>query len=114
MRGDWLRGRTVAQGELLDALGDAGSADTLQSIIPYLLDPLQYTPSAAVFAHFQANLSALLCVMRTCRSTGRMPRWRGQILDLISRLWVQLEERKGVDDLSSSGELALNWDVECS
>lgn len=43
--------------------------------------------------HYNANLSALLHVVRTLGDTGRIARWRGQILDVLSRLWVQLNER---------------------
>jgi hypothetical protein len=31
--------------------------------------------------------------MQTLRPTHRIPRWRGQILDFLSRLWIGLRER---------------------
>lgn len=68
-----------------------------QSIIPALLGPLQYTPSPSAAEHISANLSALLCVLCTTRSTGRIARWRGQILHVCGILAVNLRDR-GLDD----------------
>ncbi|WVQ78801.1 hypothetical protein IAT38_000892 [Cryptococcus sp. DSM 104549] len=82
---------------MCEVLG-SGIVRWLKTIIPHLLDPLQYSPTPAVLPHFTANLSALLCVMRTVKPTGRISRWRGQILNVLSRLWVQLKERQGLDD----------------
>lgn len=48
-------------------------------------------------SHFSANLTALLCVMRTARSTGRISRWRGQILHVCGILAVTLRDR-GLDE----------------
>ena len=64
-----------------------------QAIVPNLLSPLQFMPTAAVLPHYEANLSALLRVLQIVAPTGRGARWRGQILDVISRLAVQLGER---------------------
>jgi hypothetical protein len=50
-------------------------------------------PTTAVMPHYEANLRALLKALQTVAPTGRAGRWRGQILDVISRLVVQLEER---------------------
>jgi hypothetical protein len=77
---------------------------TSKTIIPNLLSPLQYLPTPAVAPHFRANLSALLCVIRTLRDTLRIPRWRGQILDIVARLWVQLHERETEASISGDGE----------
>lgn len=76
------------------------SADSWQSIIPHLLEPLQYLPTSANLPHSQANLSALLKLLVAARDTGRIPRWRGQILDVLSRLWLNLEDR-GVEEPSA-------------
>lgn len=78
-----------------------------QAIIPNLLSPLQYLPTAAVVSHYEANLSALLKVLQTVAPTGRASRWRGQILDVVSRLAVQLNERgeAPLDD----GEFEICW-----
>ncbi|ORX35210.1 hypothetical protein BD324DRAFT_603248 [Kockovaella imperatae] len=83
----------------------SGMVRWLKSIIPHLVDPLQYTPSAAVVEHYASNLRALLCVMRTCKETGRIPRWRGQIIDFICRLWVQVQERSGLDEALTPREI---------
>jgi hypothetical protein len=80
-------------------------ADEPQSIIPNLLDPLQYTPTTAVLPHYRANLSALLRVMKACRTTGRVAKWRGQIIDVLSRLWVQLDAEISLAQSESQGEL---------
>ena len=77
---------------LCSTLG-AGIVRWLKSIIPNLLDPLQYTPTPAVLGHYKANLSALICVLQTTRDTGRAARWRGQIFDVCARLWIQLDDR---------------------
>lgn len=74
-----------------------------QAIIPSLIGPLQYTPSPAAANHFSANLTALLCVMRTARSTGRIERWRGQILHVCGILAVNLRDR-GMDGAGESTE----------
>jgi hypothetical protein len=74
-----------------------------QAIIPSLIGPLQYTPSPAAADHFSANLGALLCVMRTARSTGRIERWRGQILHVCGILAVNLRDR-GMDSAGESTE----------
>ncbi|KAK4690025.1 hypothetical protein P7C73_g20, partial [Tremellales sp. Uapishka_1] len=68
----------------------------LKTIIPFLLEPLQYTPSPAVLPHYKANLRALLTLMQTLSGSGRLDRWRGKILDVLSRLWINLNERGGV------------------
>jgi hypothetical protein len=69
---------------------------TSKIIIPSLLGPLQYTPSPAVEQHFSANLSALFLVMRTIAPTGRVSRWRGQIIHVCGILAVNLRDR-GMD-----------------
>jgi hypothetical protein len=71
-----------------------------KTIIPSLLGPLQYTPSPAVEQHFSANLSALLLVMKTVAPTGRISRWRGQILHVCGILAVNLRDR-GMDERSA-------------
>jgi hypothetical protein len=71
-----------------------------KTIIPSLLGPLQYTPSPAVEQHFSANLSALLLVMKTIEPTGRISRWRGQILHVCGILAVNLRDR-GMDERSA-------------
>ncbi|WWD16438.1 hypothetical protein CI109_100864 [Kwoniella shandongensis] len=86
------------QTELICEVLGTGIVRWLKTIIPHLLEPLQYPPTSPVLPHFRANLSALLCVMRTVRATERIGRWRGQILNILSRLWVQMKERQGVDD----------------
>lgn len=58
------------------------------------MQPLVYPPTSAVLPHFEANLSALICVLRCTASTGRVPRWRGQIIDILARLCVQLDEKE--------------------
>ena len=73
---------------------------TLQIIIPSLLGPLQYIPSPAVEQHFSANLTALLLVMKTIASTGRISRWRGQIIHVCGILAVNLRDR-GMDERSA-------------
>ncbi|KAK8861646.1 hypothetical protein IAR55_002469 [Kwoniella newhampshirensis] len=84
--------------ELLCGVLGTGIVRWLKTIIPHLLDPLQYPPTSPVLLHYRANLSALLCVVRSVRSTGRLDRWRGQILNVLSRLWIQLKEQQGIDD----------------
>ncbi|ORY24077.1 hypothetical protein BCR39DRAFT_548038 [Naematelia encephala] len=79
--------------ETLCGVFGIGIARWLKTIIPNLLDPLQYTPTTAVLPHHQANLSALLCTMKTLRGTERIARWRGKILDVLSRLWLNLADR---------------------
>ncbi|WOO80090.1 uncharacterized protein LOC62_03G003601 [Vanrija pseudolonga] len=79
--------------ETLCGVLGTGIARWLKSIVPALLEPLQYSPSSAQLPHFEANAHALLVLLRTLRSTGRVARWRGQILDVLSRLWVQIRER---------------------
>jgi hypothetical protein len=71
-----------------------------KTIIPSLLGPLQYTPSPAVEQHFSANLSALVLVMKTIAPTGRVSRWRGQILHVCGILAVNLRDR-GMDERSA-------------
>jgi len=66
---------------------------TFKIIIPSLLGPLQYTPSPAVEQHFSANLTALVLVMKTIASTGRISRWRGQITHVCGILAVNLRDR---------------------
>ena len=66
-------------------------------IIPSLLGPLQYTPSPAVAEHLTANLTALKLVMKTIEPTGRISRWRGQILHVCGILAVNLRDR-GMDE----------------
>lgn len=78
----------------------SSSTESWQAIIPHLLEPLQYLPTSANLPHFQANLSALLKLLVVARDTGRIPRWRGQILDVLSRLWLNLEDR-GVEEPSA-------------
>jgi hypothetical protein len=73
---------------------------TPKTIVPSLLGPLQYTPSPAVEQHFSANLSALLLVMKTVAPTGRISRWRGQILHVCGILAVNLRDR-GMDERSA-------------
>ncbi|KAL7424678.1 hypothetical protein Q5752_000362 [Cryptotrichosporon argae] len=75
-----------------------GIARWLQPIVAGLLDPLQYPPSAVVLAHFSANLEALLAVLITLRGTGRAARWRGRILDVLARVWVQTHERLALEE----------------
>ncbi|WVF65858.1 hypothetical protein IAT40_000595 [Kwoniella sp. CBS 6097] len=70
----------------------------LKTIVPHLLQPLQYPPTPVVIPHYLANLSCLFHVIRTLRPTGRISRWRGQILNVLCRLWVQLYERTAVGD----------------
>ncbi|KIR39705.1 hypothetical protein I307_02684 [Cryptococcus deuterogattii 99/473] len=82
---------------MCDLLGP-GIVRWLKSIIPHLLDPIQYPPTPPAIPHYKSNLTALLHLMRIIRSTGRLARWRGQILNILSRLWVQCQERKGIDD----------------
>jgi hypothetical protein len=41
--------------------------------------------------------------MRTLRETNRVSRWRGQILDVLGRLWVQLVEREMEDRAAGDG-----------
>lgn len=43
--------------------------------------------------HMKANLSALLATARTLKGTGRISRWRGQILSMVAKMWVMLSER---------------------
>ncbi|KAL1411796.1 hypothetical protein Q8F55_002763 [Vanrija albida] len=92
--------------ETLCGVLGTGIARWLKSIVPALLEPLQYSPSAGQLAHFEANAHALLTLLRTLRGTGRVARWRGQILDILSRLWVQIRERDfgfdGGDAVASS------------
>ncbi|ADV20760.1 hypothetical protein I305_04122 [Cryptococcus gattii E566] len=82
---------------MCDLLGP-GIVRWLKSIIPHLLDPIQYPPAPPVIPHYKSNLTALLHLIRIIRSTERLARWRGQILNILSRLWVQCQERKGIDD----------------
>lgn len=73
--------------------------------MPALLEPLQYSPSASQLPHFEANMHALLSVLRTLRGTHRVARWRGQVLDVLSRLWVQIRERDfGFDGAEAVGK----------
>ncbi|OCF31630.1 hypothetical protein I317_06121 [Kwoniella heveanensis CBS 569] len=79
----------------------------LKTVIPHLLQPLQYPPTPLVIPHYLANLSCLLCVVHTVRPTCRISRWRGQILNVLSRLWVQLHERglsSSLDDVDDGDE----------
>lgn len=73
---------------------------TTQDIVPNLLQPLQFSPSHAALLHFHANLSALLTVMRTIKTTGRIARWRGHILHVLGKLAIQLEEQRELDSVA--------------
>lgn len=42
--------------------------------------------------------------MRVTAPTGRVPRWRGQILDVLSRLCVHLDEKEKEDAAISRGQ----------
>ncbi|RSH84684.1 uncharacterized protein EHS24_006208 [Apiotrichum porosum] len=70
----------------------------IKSIIPALLEPLQYPPTTASLPHFAANLRALSCVLTTIKGSGRIARWRGQMLDVGSRCWLQVSERDWDND----------------
>ncbi|WWC68541.1 uncharacterized protein I206_102470 [Kwoniella pini CBS 10737] len=76
----------------------------LKNIIPNLLQPLQYPPTQVVLPHYQSNLSTLLYIMKKIRKTERVERWRGQILNILCRLWVQLKERRGILSLEEEEE----------
>lgn len=80
--------------ETLCAELGTGIARWLKSIVPALLEPLQYPPSSAALPHFRANLAALNSVCLTLNGTGRISRWRGQILNIGAQLWVHLSERE--------------------
>lgn len=82
-----------------------------QSIIPHLLDPIQYPPTPPVIPHYNSNLTALLHLMRTIRSTERLSRWRGQVLNILSRLWAQCQERKGVEDTEGEGKCHIRLEL---
>ncbi|WVW80226.1 hypothetical protein I302_102204 [Kwoniella bestiolae CBS 10118] len=97
--------------EMSEVMG-SGILRWLKNIIPNLLQPLQYPPTTLVLPHYQSNLNCLLHVMRTVRKTGRIERWRGQILNILCRLWVQLRERTGLDDLEEDGLEAKSDDLE--
>ncbi|WRT65774.1 uncharacterized protein IL334_002723 [Kwoniella shivajii] len=92
--------------KLCDVLG-VGIIRWLKTIIPQLLQPLQYPPTTVVLPHYEANLSCLLCVMKTIRETGRIDRWRGEILNILCRLWVQLKERSGLEDESERNNVSI-------
>ncbi|TXT07512.1 hypothetical protein VHUM_03232 [Vanrija humicola] len=94
--------------ETLCGVLGVGIARWLKSIVPSLLEPLQYSPSAGQLAHFEANTHALATLLCTLRGTGRVARWRGQILDVLSRLWVQIRER---DFSFDGGEAESESDV---
>ncbi|WWC96841.1 hypothetical protein V866_003716 [Kwoniella sp. B9012] len=98
-----LEGREVLMNinEMLEGMMEVmgtGIIRWLKNIIPNLLQPLQFPPTALVLPHYQSNLRCLLRVMRTLRKTGRIGRWRGQILNILCRLWVQLKEKRGLED----------------
>ncbi|WWC60391.1 uncharacterized protein I303_102963 [Kwoniella dejecticola CBS 10117] len=90
----------------------------LKNIIPNLLQPLQYPPTRVVLPHYHSNLSTLLLVMQTMKKTGRLGRWRGQILNILCRLWVQLKDRRGIvsfpddDDAEEGDDAARGHDPE--
>ncbi|WVQ93492.1 hypothetical protein IAU59_000566 [Kwoniella sp. CBS 9459] len=83
--------------QMCEVMG-TGIVRWLKTIIPHLLQPLQYPPTPLVLPHYLANLSCLLCVIRSVRPTGRISRWRGQLLNVLCRLWVELHERSAVSD----------------
>ncbi|OCF75075.1 hypothetical protein I204_03924 [Kwoniella mangroviensis CBS 8886] len=98
-----IEGREVLMNfnEMLEGMMEVmgtGIVRWLKDIIPNLLQPLQFPPTALVLPHYQSNLRCLLGVMKTLRKTGRIGRWRGQILNILCRLWVQLKERRGLGD----------------
>ncbi|OXG45980.1 hypothetical protein J010_05704 [Cryptococcus neoformans] len=105
-----IEGKVVSIGlaeELIimcDLLGPA-IVRWLKSIISHLLDPIQYPPTPPIIPHYKSNLTALLHLIRTIRATGRLARWRGQVLDILSRLWVQCQERKGIEDTEEEAML---------
>ncbi|BEJ16916.1 hypothetical protein CspHIS471_0603170 [Cutaneotrichosporon sp. HIS471] len=74
---------------LIGVLG-AGIARWLKSIVPSLLAPLQHEPTPNRLGLYAANLSTLLVLLKTIRGTGRIDRWRGRILDVVARVWVQV------------------------
>lgn len=43
--------------------------------------------------HLKASLSALLATAQILKGTGRISRWRGQILNMVAKMWVMLCER---------------------
>lgn len=43
--------------------------------------------------HLRVNLSALLATAQILRGTGRITRWRGQVLNMVAKMWVMLCER---------------------
>lgn len=45
--------------------------------------------------------------MTSVRGTGRIARWRGQILNVLSRLWIQLQER-GEDLNAQNGRCEIS------
>ncbi|WVR03749.1 hypothetical protein IAU60_000744 [Kwoniella sp. DSM 27419] len=85
---------------MCDAMG-TGVTRWLKTIIPQLLQPLQYIPTLPVLPHYIVNLSCLLKVLRTLAGTGRIERWRGQILNILCRLWVQMKERTVLGEQTS-------------
>lgn len=47
--------------------------------------------------HVAANLSSLLATIRGLQGSGRIGRWRGQILSMVAKVWVMLNERWPVE-----------------
>ncbi|RXK41344.1 hypothetical protein M231_01249 [Tremella mesenterica] len=83
---------------MCDALG-MGILRWLKTIIPYLLQPLQMSPTKTTLPHITANLKALIKVMQTLRETKRIIRWRGQIMDMTARFVILLNDAALLGDL---------------
>ncbi|ODN76516.1 hypothetical protein L202_05183 [Cryptococcus amylolentus CBS 6039] len=99
---DGKEGREVQIGlarevEVLCGELGTGIARWTKQIIPNLLNPLQYAPTPLTVPHLTANLSALLCLVRTLSLTGLGARWRGKVMNVLARQWILSKERKGLD-----------------
>ncbi|GMK59893.1 hypothetical protein CspeluHIS016_0901100 [Cutaneotrichosporon spelunceum] len=92
---------------LISVLG-VGFARWLKSTIPSLLAPLQHEPTPNRLELYAANLSTLLALLKTLRGTGRVDRWRGQILDVVARVWVQVNDYGYLDKEKATADTVLN------
>ncbi|CAK9785518.1 hypothetical protein CC85DRAFT_329237 [Cutaneotrichosporon oleaginosum] len=95
--------------EVLIGILGVGIARWLKSIIPALLAPLQHEPTPNRLGLYVANLNALLVLLRGLRGSGRVDRWRGQVLDVVARVWIQVGDYgySGTDKETADTVLSL-------
>ena len=103
MRGDRSWGRPLVKCEqylCLAGIPFLGSRVHLQDLIPGLLSSSYLPPSPFAVGLQLTNVHALHVLVDTIKATGRVDRWRGQILDAVGRNWIGIEEHISLRELT--------------